>query len=182
MSRMFRFGVQSYSCESAAEWRDQARRAEALGYSAFHLADHVIGPGPRLAATNHPVQNIAAIPAIAVAAEATTTIRVGCRVFCTDYRNPVMFAKELATLDLFADGRLDIGIGCGWLEEEYHAIGIAFEPPGERIARMVETLQVIRACFGPGEVNVDGRKVHADGFEGLPKPTQPAPPIMIGGG
>ena len=180
--RAFRFGVQSYSAESAADWRGQARQAEDLGYAAFHLADHVIGPGPRLAATNHPVQNLAAVPAIAIAAEATSTIRVGCRVFCTDYRYPVMFAKELATLDMFSGGRLDIGLGCGWLEEEYHAMGMPFEPAGERITRMEDTLAVIRACFGDGLVSINGTKVHADGFEGLPKPTNPHPPIMIGGG
>ena len=98
----FRFGVQSYSATSGADWREQARTAESLGYSALHLADHVIGPGPALAATNHPVQNLSPVPAMAVAAEATTTLKVGCRVFCTDYRNPVMLAKDLATFPDFA--------------------------------------------------------------------------------
>ena len=100
--RKFRFGVQSYKATSPDDWREQARNAEAMGYSSFHLADHVIGPGPALAATNHPVQDVASIPAMAVAAEATDTIKIGCRVFCIDYRNPVMLAKELATLDWFS--------------------------------------------------------------------------------
>lgn len=182
-ARPFRFGVQSYSASSATDWLDQARRAEDLGYSVFHTADHHIGPGPALDATNHGVQDFAAVPAIAAAAAATTSIHVGCRVFCTDYRNPVVFAKELATLDVLSNGRLEIGLGCGWLANEYEAIGIEFDPPGRRIDRMVETLAVIRAHFGDGMVDVQGEYVHAVGFEGVPKPARPGgPPIMIGGG
>ncbi len=178
----FRFGVQSYTAMSAADWREQAQRAEALGYSAFHLADHVIGPGPALAATNHPVQVVAAIPAMMVAAEATETIRVGCRVLCADYRNPVILAKELATIDFFAGGRLEIGIGAGWLGGEYEAMGVPFDPPGVRIDRLVETIAVLRACFDEGIVDVTGEYVHAVGFEGVPKPPAGRPPLMIGGG
>ena len=183
MTRPFRFAVQSYSASSAADWRTQAQRAEELGYSTFHTADHHIGPGPALDPTNHGVQDFAAVPAIAAAAAATTSIRVGCRVFCTDYRNPVVFAKELATLDVLSDGRIEVGIGCGWLENEYDAIGIPFDRAGIRIDRMEETLRVLRAHFADGIVNVTGDHVHAVDFEGVPKPTSPGgPPIMIGGG
>jgi len=183
VTRPFRFAVQSYSASSAEDWRNQARQAEDLGYSTFHTADHHIGPGAALDPTNHGVQDFAAVPAIAAAAAATTTINVGCRVFCTDYRNPVVFAKELATLDVLSDGRLEIGLGCGWLENEYEAIGIPFDRPGVRIDRMEETLAVIRAHFADGEVRVTGDHVHAVGFEGVPKPTAAVgPPIMIGGG
>ena len=185
-AKPFRFGVQSYSATSGTDWREQARAAESLGYSALHLADHVIGPGPALTATNHPVQNLSPVPAMAVAAEVTTTLKVGCRVFCTDYRNPVMLAKDLATLDMFSDGRLEVGLGAGWMQGEYEAIGMPFDRPGVRIDRFEETLAVIRACFGSGEVDVRGSHVHAVGFEGVPKPaTRPGgalPPVMIGGG
>jgi probable F420-dependent oxidoreductase len=181
--RPFRFGVQAYAPASAAEWRALARRAEQLGFSAFHLADHVIGPGPALAATNHPVQTVAAIPAMAVAAEATSTIRVGCRVLCIDYRHPVMLAKELATLDMFSEGRLEIGLGAGWLANEYEAMGIAFDRAGTRLDRLEETITLLRACFGEGEVRIEGEHVHAVGFEAVPKSVQrPMPPLMIGGG
>jgi probable F420-dependent oxidoreductase len=183
MTKPFRFGVQSYHADSPGQWREQARRAEALGFSTFHLADHVIGPGPALAATNHPVQTVAAIPAMAVAAEATESIRIGCRVLCIDYRNPVMLAKELATIDFFSGGRLEIGLGAGWLENEYHAIGVPFDRAGVRLDRLEEQIAVLRACFGDGETDVTGHHVHAVGFEGVPKPVQkPNPPIMIGGG
>lgn len=183
MTRSFRFAVQSYTATSADDWRGQARRAEALGYAAFHTSDHHIGPGPALDPTNHGVQDFAAVPAIAAAAAATDSIRVGCRVFCTDYRNPVVFAKELATLDVLSAGRLEIGLGCGWLANEYHAIGIPFDAAGVRIDRMVETLAVIRAHFAPAPVDVVGDHVHATGFDGVPKPVAVGgPPIMIGGG
>jgi probable F420-dependent oxidoreductase len=182
-SKPFRFAVQSYSATDAADWRAQARAAESLGYSAFYLADHIIGPGPALTPTNHPVQNLAAVPAVCLAAEATTTIRVGCRVFACDYRNPVMFAKELATLDLFSGGRLDIGLGAGWLQNEYEAIGVSFLSAGQRIDRLEETIALLRVSFVDGEVNQHGEHVHAVGFEAVPKPVQrPCPPIMIGGG
>jgi probable F420-dependent oxidoreductase len=183
MTRPFRFGLQAYNATTGSHWREQARRAEALGFSTFHTSDHVLGPGPALAATNHPVVDVAPIPAMAVAAEVTSTIKIGCRVFCTDYRNSVMLAKELATLDFFSDGRLEIGLGAGWLQGEYEAIGVPFDPPGVRLDRMEETITVLRALFGDGVAEVTGDHVHAVGFEGVPKPVQrPCPPIMIGGG
>lgn len=178
----FRFGLQSYAAESPADWREQARRAEATGFSTFSVADHVIGPGPALAATNHPVQNVAAMPAMAVAIEATSTISIGARVFCVDYRQPVVFAKELATLDWFSDGRLEIGIGAGWLQGEYEAMGVPWDRAGVRLDRMEETLTLIRQHFGDGDVDVAGHHVHASGFTGLPKPPTSMPPVMIGGG
>jgi probable F420-dependent oxidoreductase len=120
---------------------------------------------------------------MAVAAEATSTIRIGSRVLCVDYRNPVMLAKELATLDFFSDGRLEIGLGAGWLENEYHAIGVPFEAAGVRLDRLEETIALLRASAADGELNRDGRHVHAVGFEAVPKPVQrPMPPLMIGGG
>lgn len=183
MSKPFRFGLQAYAPASAKDWRDLARKAESLGFSSFHLADHVIGPGPALNATGHPVQTVAAIPAMAVAAEATSTIKVGCRVLCVDYRNPVMLAKEAATLDFFSDGRLELGLGAGWLQNEYEAMGIPFDRAGVRIDRMEEVIELLRASFAEGELNIDGRHVHAVGFEAVPKPvSKPGPPLMIGGG
>ncbi len=182
MSRPFRFGVQGYAPATASEWRETVRKAEDLGYSSFHLADHVIGPGPALTPTGHPVQTVAAIPAMAVAAEATSTIKIGCRVLCVDYRNPVMLAKELATLDFFSEGRLEIGLGAGWLENEYDAMGIPFDRAGVRLDRMEEVIDLLRSSFADGELNTTGRHVHAVGFEAVPKPVNPHPPLMIGGG
>jgi probable F420-dependent oxidoreductase len=164
-----------------------ARRAEALGYSSFMLADHYIGPGPALAATHHPVQNIAAVPAIAVAAEATSTIKVGARVMCIDYRNPVVLIKEMATLDFFSEGRLELGLGAGWLKGEYDAMGVSWDRAGVRVDRLADVVAMAKQVMGDGEANFESAKpethVRAVGFEGLPKtPQRPHPPIMIGGG
>lgn len=182
-ARPFRFAVQAYSASSATEWRDLARKCEDLGFSTLHVADHYIGPGPALAATNHPVQTLAAVPAMAMAAEATTTLRIGSRVLCIDYHHPVVLAKELATLDLLSDGRLEAGLGAGWLAGEYEAMGIPFERAGVRIDRLEEVVRLLRACFAEGELDVHGEHLRAAGFEAVPKPVQrPGPPVMIGGG
>ena len=130
MARPFRFAVQSFSASSGKEWTDRARHVEDIGYSTLFVADHYIGPGPSLAATHHPVQELAAVPAMTLAAEVTTTLRVGARVMCIDYRNPVVLAKEMATIDLFSEGRLELGLGAGWLENEYRSMGVPFDPPG----------------------------------------------------
>jgi probable F420-dependent oxidoreductase len=119
---------------------------------------------------------------MAVAIEATSTIRIGARVFCIDYRQPVVFAKEVATLDYFSEGRLELGLGAGWLQGEYEAMGVRWDRPGVRLDRFEETLRLLRAHFAEGEIDVRGDYVHATGFEGLPKPTNGVPPIMIGGG
>jgi probable F420-dependent oxidoreductase len=179
----FRFGVQSFSAETPKAWRDRARQAEALGYSALHLADHYIGPGPALAATGHPLQGLAAVPAMAVAAEATSTLRIGCRVFCIDYRPLAVLAKEAATLDFFSEGRLELGLGAGWLEGEYDAIGLTMDPASQRITRLAESVAAIKALFSGEEVDIDGDHVHLHGFTQVPATVQrPHPPIIIGGG
>ena len=182
-TRPFRFAVQSFSATSALEWRERARRVEDLGYSALHLADHVLGPGEAISAANHPIQELAAVPAMAMAAEATSTLRIGCRVFCIDYRHPAVLAKEAATLDLLSDGRLEIGLGAGWLRAEYDALGIPFDEPAVRIERLGEVIEALRAHMGDFPVKIGGRHVQLSGFEGAPKPVQkPGPPLMIGGG
>ncbi len=191
MPRPFRFSVQSFSANSGSEWRDRARRIEALGYDALYVADHFLGAGPALAATRHPHQKLAAVPAIAMAAAATSTLRVGCRVFCNDYRHPVMLAKEVATLDVLSDGRIDFGIGAGWLRGEYEAAGIAFDGAGKRIDRLEESIALIKALWSgqpvehPGKHSGKyyGKHYNVSGFTGSPEPIQkPHPPLMIGGG
>ena len=181
--RPFRFGVQSFSAQSRDEWRDRARQAEDLGYAVLSLADHFVGPGPAQEATAHPPQELAAVPAIAVAAEATSTLRVGCRVFCNDYRHPVMLAKEAATLDLLSGGRLELGMGAGWLRGEYEAAGMPFDPAGQRISRLAEAIALTKTFMADGLIDHHGDHYQVSGFEGRPKPVQkPHPPLMIGGG
>jgi probable F420-dependent oxidoreductase len=178
--RPFRFAVQSFSAACGREWRERAKRAEGLGYSALHLADHVIGPGRAIAKSNHPIQELAAVPAMMAAADATTTLKVGCRVFCVDYQHPAVLAKQAATIDLLSDGRLELGLGAGWLASEYEALGLRMDPPGARIARLAETVGAFRALFSGEEVAIAGKDVRLAGFAGAP--ARRFPPLMIGGG
>src|SRR3954471_13924912 len=129
----FRFGVMVRSGDTAAEVKALAQRVEALGYASLLYNDHYLGPGPAMDQAQHPPQGVAPIPAVVLAADATTTLRVGFRVLCVDYHNPVVLAKELATIDRFSGGRLEIGLGAGWLESEYNAMHVPYDPPGTRI-------------------------------------------------
>jgi probable F420-dependent oxidoreductase len=117
------------------------------------------------------------------AAMATTRLRVGCRVFCVDYHNPVVLAKELATLDMLSEGRLEAGLGAGWVAAEYEGLGIAMDRPGMRIERLAEVVEVLKAHWGGKPLDMQRSHVRASGFSGRPLPVQqPHPPIFIGGG
>lgn len=168
--RPFRFGVQEHHAPSAKAWREKARQIESMGYSALYLPDHFGDqPGP--------------IAALMAAADATTTLRIGPLVFDNDYRHPVVLAKEAATLDLLSDGRLDFGLGAGWLKSDYDAAGIPLDPPGARIERMQEGLTIIKGLFAGGPYSFEGMHYTVKDLEGTPRPVQqPHPPILLGGG
>jgi len=183
MTRPFRFAVQAYRCTSARQWREVARRTEALGYSTLNVADHYIGDGPRLAGTGHRVQTLAAVPAMAYAAAVTSTVRIGSRMLNVGYHLPAVLAKEIATIDVLSDGRLEVGIGAGWLAAEYEALGIPFGAPGDRLTLLAETVELITQVCAGRMVEVSGTFVSAGGYTGVPATVQtPRPPIMIGGG
>ena len=181
MARPFRFGVQSFNAETGEDWANQARQAESLGYSAFHLADHILGDGPALQRANHPVQNLAAIPAMAYAAAVTSKINIGCRVFCIDYHNPVVLIKSAMTIDKLSNGRLEFGLGAGWIKEEYAALGLTMDEPAVRIDRLADVIEGVKAFRADGLVEVSNNTLNWKEFEGDPKPVGPAP-IMVGGG
>lgn len=179
----FRFAVQATNAAGAREWRDTVRKVEDLGYSTLFLADHYLGPGPAQRAARTPRQDLAPIAAMAAAATCSETLRIGCRVFCIDYHVPAVLAKEAATLDLLSDGRLELGIGAGWSEIEYAAMGLDFAPAGRRIAKLAEVVSLIKAHCGGEELDHSGDFVRVRGYAGRPRPVQrPHPPIMIGGG
>ena len=168
--RPFRFGVSVHGSKSRAEWRGIARQAEAFGYSTLLIPDHL---GDQLSP----------IPALVAAADATTTLRVGSLVFDNDFRHPVMLAKEAATLDVLSGGRLELGLGAGWMKPEYERAGIPFERAGVRIGRMEEAIRIVKGLFADGPVDFAGHYYTVTGLEGLPKPVQrPHPPLHIGGG
>jgi probable F420-dependent oxidoreductase len=179
----FRFGIQATNAASAGDWRQFACKVQDLGYSTLFLADHYLGPGPAQVKARTPRQDLAPIAAMAAAAAHTTTLRVGCRVFCIDYHVPAVLAKEVATLDLLSDGRLELGVGAGWSGVEYDAMGLTFDTPGRRIAKLKEVVALVKAHCGDEELAVTGEYVNVNGYNGTPPPVQrPHPPIMVGGG
>jgi probable F420-dependent oxidoreductase len=179
----FRFAVQATNAAGGREWRDTVRKVEDLGYSTLFLADHYLGPGPAQRAARTPRQDLAPIAAMGAAAACSEQLRIGCRVFCIDYHVPAVLAKEAATLDLLSDGRLEMGIGAGWSEVEYTAMGLDFDRPGRRIAKLAEIVALIKAHWQGEELDYSGDFVQVRGYAGRPRPVQrPHPPIMIGGG
>jgi len=133
-SRPFRFGVIAPRARSKEEWVTQARRAEQSGYAVLLVPDHL-------------EEQLAPVPAMLAAAEATTTLHVGSYVLDNDFRHPVMLAKEAATLDLLSGGRFELGIGAGWQRSEYEQAGIAYDAGAIRVKRLEETLHIIKGLF-----------------------------------
>jgi probable F420-dependent oxidoreductase len=170
MSRAFRFGIQTSNAASAEAWAAKARKIEDLGYASLFVPDHF---GDQLAP----------LIALTAAASATKTLRLGTLVLDNDFRHPVVLAKELATLDLLSGGRVEAGIGGGWMRSDYDESGIPFERPGLRIARLAEAVAVLKGCFAGGPFSFAGRHYSITNYNATPKPVQqPHPPLLIGGG
>ena len=167
--RGFRFGVQVSKETSAKGWAELARRTEAAGYEVLTMPDHF-------------TDQLAPIPALMAAANATTTLRVGALVFDNDYKHPVVLAKELATIDLLSDGRLDIGLGAGWMISDYEEAGMPYDSPKVRIDRFIEGVAVIRGAMAEGPFSFSGDHYTITNYNGQPKPVQARPPLLIGGG
>ncbi|MEK7292938.1 MAG: TIGR03621 family F420-dependent LLM class oxidoreductase [Actinomycetota bacterium] len=166
----FRFGIQVSSQPDRAGWVDLARRTEANGFDVFTMPDHFS-------------DQLAPIPALMTVADVTTTLRVGALVWDNDYKHPVVMAKELATIDVLSGGRLELGLGAGWMISDYEQSGIAYDRPGVRIDRFIEGLDVIRGCLAPESFSYTGTHYTITNYNGMPKPIQsPCPPILIGGG
>ncbi len=168
--RTFRVGVQLHNAATSAEWTELARKSEDLGYSTLFMPDHF---GDQLAP----------MPALTAAAMATTHLRIGALVFDNDYKHPVVMAKEVATLDLLSGGRVEFGLGAGWMNTDYEQSGIPHDRAGVRIDRMEEAIEVFKGLFGDGPCSFEGDHYSISGLDGLPKPVQrPHPPLLIGGG
>ena len=132
---------------------------------------------------DHFTDQLAPVPALMTAADATTTLRIGALVWDNDYKHPVVLAKELATMDVLSDGRLEIGIGAGWMISDYEQAGMPYDSPKVRIDRFVEGIAIIKGAMGEGAFSQSGTHYTVTGYNGMPKPVQqPRPPILIGGG
>ncbi|WP_433191671.1 TIGR03621 family F420-dependent LLM class oxidoreductase [Nocardia sp. CA-107356] len=152
--RKFRFGVTLLALASRAEWVEKCRRAEELGYDVVGVADHLGLPAP--------------FPALMLAAEATERVRLTTFVLNAPFYNPALLARDVATADLFSDGRVELGLGAGYVRAEFESAGIAFESGGQRVEQLATTVATLRRLFADPEYR--------------PRPAQPAgPPLIIAG-
>ena len=166
----FRFGVQASKTNTRDLWVDLAHRCEDKGYSCLTMPDHFD-------------DQLAPVPALMTAANVTTTLRIGALVWDNDYKHPAVLAKELATMDVLSDGRLELGIGAGWMISDYEQMGIPYDAAKVRIDRFVEGLKVIKGAMAEGPFSFSGDHYTITDYNGTPKPVQaPCPPILIGGG
>lgn len=159
-----------------------ARRAESLGFDSLWVSDHLslsiekYGGGAGEHFAYEPLTTLAAL------SRHTTRARLGTLVLCEALRPAAVAAKALATLDHLCDGRLDIGIGAGWYEPDYEAIGLAMPRPGERLARLEEALIVLDGLLRGGPFSFDGQVHRSRAATNRPPARQsPRPPLFVGG-
>lgn len=168
--RGFRFGVQVATAASRDEWASIARRAEALGYDVVCVPDHV---GAQLSP----------FVALACAADATESIGVGALVLDNDFRQPLLMAHEAATLHLLSEGRLELGLGAGWLKRDYDRLGIGFDEPAVRVDRLAEALAIVERYLAGDVFSFDGTYYTVREAEPLTLPPHLGRPrLLVGGG
>lgn len=167
--RPFRFGVIVRNAASGAAWAEQARKLEGLGYAVLAISDHL-------------TQVLSPMPALAAAATATRTLRLGTAVLNNDLRHPVLVAREAATLDFLTDGRLELGLGAGYARSEYEQAGLTFDRGRVRVERLGEAIEIVTRLLAGDAVSFAGRHYRVTGHTVHPRPVQhPHPPILIGG-
>ena len=171
MAGKIRFSTQSGSQPTGQDWLARAKRLEAIGYATLSMPDHMVGG----AWSN--------MPALGAAAAVTTKLRLGNLVLDNDFRNPVVLAREFATLDVISNGRVEIGLGAGWFDRDYQSTGIAFDRGRVRVARLAEAVTLMKRLFTEDEVTFDGTYYRTAKSECRPKTVQqPRPPILIAAG
>ncbi len=170
MNRPFRFGVVAAYATSHSAWITTARRAEELGYATLLMPDRTT------------IGSFAPFPALAVAAEATKTLRVGSYVFCNEYRHPVILARDAATLDVLSEGRFELGLGAGVGAYEAQQMGMPFADAGVRVGHLEETLKLIKQLFTEETVNFNGKYYTVTEMKGnIPPAQKPHMPILVAG-
>ncbi|GAA3445475.1 TIGR03621 family F420-dependent LLM class oxidoreductase [Planomonospora venezuelensis] len=171
MDRPFRFAAVVRQASSGREWAEKARRLEGAGFDVLLVPDHLVGP------------RLAPVAAMTAAACATSRLKVGTLVFANDFRHPAVLAKEAATVDLLSEGRLELGLGTGWMAADYAAAGLALDPPGTRVDRLAEAIAVLKGLWGDGPFTFRGEHYRIDGLDQHPKPfRRPGPRLLLGGG
>jgi len=173
MTRAFRFSAPMPRLDQPpARWRDEVRRIEDLGFSSVSVADH-FSQG----------WSMEPVVVMTAAAAATERLRVLSLVFANDYRHPVLLHKSMANLDVLSDGRVELGLGAGWMLDDYRAANLPYDSAAVRVGRLEESARVMKGLFGPSPFTFHGKHYQVDALDGLPKPIQkPHPPLLIGGG
>jgi probable F420-dependent oxidoreductase len=169
--RPFRFGVVSASARSGDEWAARARRVESLGFATLVIPDNL-------------QYTLAPLPALAMAAAATRSLRVGTYVLVNDFRNPVLLAKDMATLDVLSGGRVELGLGAGrpGFEAEMRMLGASVDSGAVRVARLAESLRILKALFAGERITINGAHYSVTDAEISPLPAQqPRPPLLVAG-
>ncbi|HEU5322474.1 MAG TPA: LLM class flavin-dependent oxidoreductase, partial [Methylomirabilota bacterium] len=162
-----------------AEMRRLWRFADGRGFDWFSVSDHFQESPPQ----GGGLDCFESVSMLAAAALETARVRLGCLVFCINYRNPGLLAKALSSIDHLSGGRVECGIGAGWHAGEYRAFGIPFEPIGVREDQLEEYAQVLRLLFDPDRPRADfaGEHFRLADAPSNPKPVQRRLPIWIGG-
>ncbi len=171
MSTPFRFALQLLGAPDARAWTDRVRWAEDTGYSTVSMQDHV-------------ASHFSPLPALAAAAAVTSVVRLATFVLANGFRHPALVAKDAATLQVLSDGRFELGLGAGWLGHEFDQLGIPFESAGGRIARLGESVEIIRRLFAGGPVTYTGEHYSVRDLELVPATDGATRPrlILAGGG
>ncbi len=171
--RKFRFGASGEGNKyegGARRFLRLAQTAEDYGYDTFAIPDHLgnqVGP----------------LAALGALSQATSSIRLATSVLANGFRHPAVLAKEATTIDVLSGGRLELGLGAGWLRSEYESAGIDFGSAGARVRRLDETLTILDGLLRGQTVDFDGEFYSVHGLEGSPRPRQgPRPPIAVGAG
>ena len=175
------FGINMNVCSDPAVATRVAKAAEAAGFESVWTGEHVVLPDPQAPPSPLPPQYPLLDPAIALAfvAAHTTKIKVGTGIIILPQRNPLVLAKELASVDVVSNGRLIFGLGIGYLKAEFDALGIPFDNKG---ARSMEYLQAMQAVWTQEQPAYRGKFVSFGGIQAKPQPVQkPHPPVVIGG-
>ncbi|BCK55595.1 LLM class F420-dependent oxidoreductase [Nocardia wallacei] len=154
MSAPFRFGVNLFNSASRAEWVEKCRKAEQLGFDVLGVPDHLGFSAP--------------FPAMLLAAEVTERARINTFVLNVPFYNPVLLAREVATVDLLSDGRIELGLGAGYVQAEFDAAGLPFPSGGRRVEQLAEAAATLRRLYADPEYQ--------------PRPAQAGgPPLLIAG-
>jgi probable F420-dependent oxidoreductase len=168
-------GGESVTHEALISW---ARRAEALGFDSVWVSDHFFYSFARHGAGNDRIASLEPLTALSAIAVATERVRMGTLVLGSPFRHPSMLAKMAAGIDQLSGGRLELGVGAGWFEEEFDAFGFPFGTMGDRFEILETTLEVLVALFSGGQSTIEGALRAA---ELSPPPIQRPIPVWVGG-